>query len=152
MQHTTSQNYNDLKNAPLAEDIEEYKLSEKPQKAMQEMMDTIDELRGVYVKETEALTEANTQGFFAVQDEKLYAARKYQARVSEILKRRDEMKIVDPETRAKLERMQSEFSTLAGENLKALERMNRCMENLSSTLQNAVTEAARKKRTFAYKL
>ena len=127
-----------------------YALSPKPQKAMQEMMDTIDELRAVYVRETEALKSSDAKLFMSLQDEKLGAARKYQSRISQILARSDEMKTIDPELRTRLVDMQSDFSKLAEENMEALERMNRCMGALGNKLQKAAADVARKKRTFAY--
>ena len=42
-----------------------------------EMMDTIDELRGVYELETNALMNCDTKSFMALQDNKLSSARKY---------------------------------------------------------------------------
>ncbi len=129
---------------------EEFVLSPKPKKAMQEMMETIDQLRAVYIRETEALTNSDAKSFMALQDEKLASARKYQSGISQILQRKDEMKQVDPELRTRLEQMQGDFSELAKENMEALERMNRCMTQLGNTLQKAAAENARKSRTFAY--
>lgn len=137
------------KNKAYQDDMK-YKLSARPQKAMQEMMETIDTLRNVYERETNALKASDAKSFLAMQDEKLEIARRYQSGISQILKRKDEMKSVDPDMRAKLETMQKEFSELTHENMKALERMNRTMNSLGNTLQKAVAEATRKDRTFAY--
>ena len=129
---------------------EEFSLSSKPQKAMQEMMDTIDQLREVYERETDALLRSDAKEFMAMQEEKLDVARKYQSGIGQMLERKDEMKSVDPDMRTKLENMQQEFSGLAQENMQALERMRRCMDTLGTTLRKAATDAAKKDRTFAY--
>ena len=49
-------------------------LSPNPEKAIQEMMSTIDALRGVYIEETDALEKADTNAFLNLQDKKLKTA------------------------------------------------------------------------------
>ena len=51
------------------------KLSRNPNKAMQEMMFTIDRLRSSLIEETAALKDTDTQTFMSLQDKKLDVAR-----------------------------------------------------------------------------
>ena len=53
-------------------------LSGSPDKAMQEMMKIIDDLRAVYIEETEALESADTMRFLNIQDKKMAVTRNYQ--------------------------------------------------------------------------
>jgi hypothetical protein len=121
-----------------------------PNMAMQQMMDTIDTLRHVYVRETEALTSADTQTFLGLQEEKLTVARKYQRSIEEFLGRSEEMRSVNPLARKRLAQMQKDFSNLANQNLEALSRMQRTIERVGNTLRNAARDAAKKQRAFSY--
>jgi hypothetical protein len=125
-------------------------LSANPERAIQEMMSTIDALREVYIKETEALDAADTKGFFTLQDKKLSAARDYQSGIQQMLARKDEMRAVDPSLKIRLERKRADFAQLAEKNADALGRMNRCMERLGNTMRNAAREAAAKDRAMSY--
>ena len=125
-------------------------LSSDPGIAMQEMMDTIDTLRAVYVRETDALVVADTKAFLALQEEKLEAARAYQETVQEFLTRKEEMKNVNPLMKKQLEDMQSEFSSLAKKNMDALQSMQRSVERLGSTIRNAAKDSAQKERAVSY--
>ncbi len=125
-------------------------LSRDPNKAMQEMMDQIDHLRGIYLDETNALENADTNTFFSLQDKKLEAAKHYESGIQQIIGRSDEMKTASPHLKKKLKDMQVEFSDLAQQNMQALERMKRCTERLGQTLRHAAKETARKKRSFSY--
>jgi hypothetical protein len=124
--------------------------STDPNTAMLEMMHTIDTLRGVYVRETEALDKADTQSFLALQEQKLDAARHYQHGVEEFLKRSEEMRSVNPLAKKRLKDMQEEFSTLAIKNMDALSRMQRTIERLGNTLRSAARDAAKKQRALSY--
>lgn len=125
-------------------------LSPNPAKAMQEMMNTIDALRTIYVRETEALDGADTKTFLSMQDEKLEAARNYQTRIQQMLARKDEMRKADPTLRRRLQDMQNDFSQLAKRNAEALKRMDRCVERLGNTIRRAARDEARKQRSFSY--
>lgn len=125
-------------------------LSSSPGKAMQEMMDIIDVLRRVYVRETEALTAADTKTFLSIQEEKLAAARNYQTGIKQILARKDEMRQADPTLRQRLEEMQGEFTELAAKNAQALQRMNRGIERLGDVIRSAAKRAAQDERSFSY--
>ena len=133
---------NSSRNSPL--------LSKDPGKAMQEMMETIDKLRGIYVRETGALVAANTQAFLDIQQEKLNAARNYQRSIEEIINRKDEMKAVNPIIKKRLNDMQQQFSVLARENMEALARMRRCVGQLGETISNAARKTAKNQRAYSY--
>ncbi len=125
-------------------------LSHNSAKAMQEMMSTIDALRTIYVRETEALDGADTKTFLSMQDEKLEAARNYQSRIQQMLARKAEMRKADPTLRRRLQEMQSDFSQLAKKNAEALKRMDRCVERLGNTIRRAAKEEAKRQRSFSY--
>lgn len=118
--------------------------------AMQEMMETIDALRGVYARETEALAKADTQGFFALQDEKMETARRYQGSVERILAHKDEIAAADPQLKNRLAASYKEFSAASEKNMNALARMSRCIDRIGDTMRHAAKEEAAKKRAFSY--
>jgi hypothetical protein len=124
--------------------------SADPNIAMREMMQTIDTLRGIYVQETSALEQADTQAFLALQDDKLEAARKYQRGIEEMIDRSAEMSRVSPALKKRVDDMQKEFSALAQKNMDALARMSRCVDRLGNMLRNAAKEAATRERTVSY--
>ena len=125
-------------------------LSRDPVTAMQEMMSTIDSIRDVYTRETDALTSSNTKAFLEIQDEKLQAARRYQKSIEEMLTRTDEMKAMNPLTKKRLFEMQREFSDLTKKNLEALDRMQRTVASLGETISQVARDSAKKHRTFSY--
>ena len=126
------------------------KLSGNPKRAIQEMMDTINALRGVYERETEALKKSDVKTFMSLQDTKIETARAYQNGIGQIIARKKEMDNVDPAIRAKLEAMQQDFSKLASRNLKALERMQGTMNRFGGTLREAAKDAVKKDRGTNY--
>lgn len=128
----------------------EYALPSDPNRAMQEMMSTIDHLREIYIRENEALDTADTKSFFALQDDKYRAAEQYQSGIQQILTRKDEIRAVDPALKQRLERKQKEFSEIARKNAEALERMNRCMERLGDIIRGAAGKAAAQERGLRY--
>ncbi len=125
-------------------------LSRNPEKAIQEMMDTIDDLRGVYIEETSALQNADTNGFLNIQERKLIAAQKYQKSIEEIMTRKEEMRRIDIGLKQRLERMQEEFTQITRANMDALSRMQRTMESLSHTVRTAAKEAVNRDRSYSY--
>jgi hypothetical protein len=125
-------------------------LHRDPSKAMQQMMESIDRLRSVYEAETEALKRSDTQGFLALQDEKMSSAMSYEAGINEIIARKDEMKDVDPQMKRKLRQMQKDFAELSQQNMDALQRMQRTMERLGGKIRTAAKDAAKKNRVFSY--
>ena len=125
-------------------------MSLSPEAAMQEMMVTIDQIRDVYTRETEALDATNTHAFLEMQQEKLQAARKYQLGIEDIMRRRDEFKNISPLTKKRLADMQAEFAAITRKNMEALDRMQRCVHRMGETISAAAREAAAKHTTFSY--
>ena len=56
---------------------QKFMLSKDPGRAMQEMMDTINDLKTVYLEENEALMESDLRTFLKLQERKVNAAEKY---------------------------------------------------------------------------
>lgn len=125
-------------------------LSRNPEKAIQEMMETISNLQKVYIKETEALEKSDTDSFLNLQEEKLTAAHYYQDHISQIIQRRDEMRGLDPSLRRKLENMHTELSETGIKNMRAIERMKRGLDRLAGTLRDAAKKEAEKKQGLHY--
>jgi hypothetical protein len=125
-------------------------LSKNPNAAMQEMMSTIDSLRDVYTRETEALEAADARAFLEMQAEKMKFARQYQDGIGQILTRRDEMKTANPLLRRRLEDMQKNFSEISTRNINALKRMQRVAESLGNTIRHTARDAAVRQRAFSY--
>jgi len=125
-------------------------LSRDPGIAVQEVMHTIEILREIYVRETNALESSDTPTFLALQDRKLEVARLYQAQIETLLTRKNELQQVNPKIKAQLSEMQKEFSDLVSQNRSALQRMQRTITRLGETLRKAAKEAVSKERTYNY--
>lgn len=125
-------------------------LSADPDKAIGEMISTIERLQSVYERETLALENVDAQAFLAEQDEKFEIAKIYQNRVQEVMQRKTELRTANPALKDKLEQMQADFSELSFRNMKALKRMQRTMERLGNTMRRVAKEETRKQRTFSY--
>jgi ElaB/YqjD/DUF883 family membrane-anchored ribosome-binding protein len=125
-------------------------LSKDPNKAMQEMMSTIDNLRGALIEETNALKEADTKTFLTLQDKKLEVAREYLDNMAQMLARKEELQSADPTLKNKLEKMRAEFSETAHENHAALERMKNGMQRLGERIMEKAREAAKKEEELIY--
>lgn len=126
------------------------RLSKDPNAAMQEMMSTIDSLRGALIEETSALKEADTQSFLSLQDKKLDVARDYLDGMQQLLARKEELKNADPTLKKKLEDMRVEFSDTAHENHAALERMKNGMQRLGDRIMEKAREAAKREEELIY--
>jgi hypothetical protein len=126
------------------------RLARDPNKAMQEMMTTIDSLRHSLLAETAALKDADTKQFMALQDRKLDVARDYLDGMAQLLARKDELKNADPKLKEKLEAMRLEFAETAQENHAALQRMKHGMQRLGERIMEGAREAARKEEQFVY--
>jgi len=125
-------------------------LSAAPEKAMAEMMDTIDDLRSVYIAENLALENSDTKAFMGLQDKKFETARLYQQGIEQIMARKDEMRRVDPALKRKLERMQADFAQLAAINKDSIKRMQRTMDRLNNTIRSAAKDAVNKQQATSY--
>ncbi len=124
--------------------------SKDPNKAMQEMMETIDTLRDVYVQENAALDATDTHAFLQLQELKLETARDYQNGIENILARKEQMKNVNPLIKKRLVEMQKGFAELTAKNMESLKRMQRSTHRLGELLMDAAKDAAKSKRTHVY--
>ncbi len=134
----------------MSSEMEHVVFSKNPNAAIQEMMGTIDSLRNIYKRETDALEAADMKTFLEMQSEKLKAARAYQEGIEQILDRKDEMKTVNPLLKKRLEDMQRDFTDLSVKNMDALKRMGRVTDRLGNTIRVAAKNAAVKSRSFSY--
>ncbi len=125
-------------------------LARDPNKAIQEMMDLIDDLRRIYEAETLALESSNPRSFMDLQDQKLNAAHRYERGVAQILARKADMKEIDGSLKSRLEEMQKDFVQLSHKNMRALERMQRTTRRLGDTIRNAAKQAVKEQRTVNY--
>lgn len=126
------------------------RLSKDPNKAMQEMMSTIDSLRNALVEETSALKDADTQTFLSLQDKKLNVARDYLVGMEQLLARKDELQSADPTLKNRLEEMRIQFSDTAHENHAAIERMKNGMKRLGERIMEKARDAAKKEEELIY--
>lgn len=148
MQH--SEKNREIKNSTKIEEPPRLKLSSDPNKAMQEMMNTIDRLRYSLIEETKALKEADTKTFLTLQDNKLIIARNYLDGMSQMIARADELKSADTTLKDRLEKMRVEFADIAHENHAALERMKNGMKRLGERIMETAREAAKKEDQLIY--
>lgn len=125
-------------------------LSKNPDKAMQQMMDTIDQLRNQMIAETNALKDTNTQEFMRLQDDKITVSRQYMHAYEEMIERKEEMKKAKPSLKQKLEVMRAEFAQTTKENMTAIERMSRGMKSLENRIMDTARKEAQKDKQFAY--
>jgi DNA uptake protein ComE-like DNA-binding protein len=125
-------------------------LSSNPEQAMREAIQSIEVLQDVYKRETSALKQADMKEFAAIQNEKLEAAKYYQRSVEDIVRRKDEMKSINPAFKEKLKSMQNNFAVLAQRNMDALSRTQRNLQRVGETIQRAAKEAVRKNSTTPY--
>lgn len=119
-------------------------LSGDPNKAMQQMMDTIDTLRNIYVEENEALQASDTDTFLKIQDKKINAAKDYQSSAEQLMDRKDELQHIDTALKQQLMGKQEEFTGIMAENLKAIDRLRRGVKRLNDRIMNSAREAAQK--------
>jgi organic radical activating enzyme len=120
-------------------------LSRDPDKAMQQMMETIDSLREVYLEENAALEVADTQTFLRLQDRKIAAARKYQSGAEQLLSRGDDLQHINIALKQQLQSKQDEFSGIMSENLKYLDRLRKGVQRLNDRVMRSAREAAQHK-------
>lgn len=128
----------------------EKRLHRDPNRAMQEMMVTIDALRGTLIEETNALKEADTQAFLVIQEHKLEVAQEYISGMSQLLARKDELKNADAALKTKMEKMREEFSDTVFENHASLGRMKKGMKRLGERIMEKTREAAKKEEELIY--
>lgn len=127
-----------------------FKLPRDPNKAMQEVMFTIERLRSALLEETAALKDADTKTFLSLQDNKVDIARDYLEGMSQLIARKDELKTADENIKKKLEEMRNDFANIAHENHAALSRMKNGMKRLGDRIMEAARDTARKQKQFSY--
>ncbi len=128
----------------------QYVLSPDSNKAMQEMMGTIDRLRLSLTEETAALKDADTPTFMALQDQKIDVARDYLDGMTQMLARKDELKEADPTLKKRLEEMGKQFSETVHDNHAALGRMKNGMKRLGDRIMETARAAAKKEEQLVY--
>lgn len=132
------------------EDALEGLLPQDPNKALQQMMKTIEAFKHILMRETSALKAADTGGFLALQDEKLDVARAYQSGMSQLLSRKDEIRLAAPALKERLVEMQQDFQTQAQANRESIERMRKGMERLGHRIMGAARKSAQKETEIVY--
>lgn len=130
--------------------VQDTGMIQESDQAMNDIMQTIDLLRDVYIRETEALDKADADTFMALQGEKVQKAGDYQRGIQTILSRKEEMRKADPALKQKLHAMQADFAELGRKNMEALQRMKKSTERLGETIRSAARETARKSSIFSY--
>lgn len=113
-----------------------------PNKAMQQMMETIDDLRSLYLEENAALASADTKGFLRLQDRKINLAKTYQYEKEQLIERKDQLSHIDNALKKQLLDRQEEFAGIMAENLKSLDRMRRGVQRLNDRIMHSAREAA----------
>ncbi len=114
-----------------------------PNKAIQQVMNTIDHLRQLYDSETQAIQDSRMNDFLSMQDRKLELAQKYQDDAQYLIKKGKDIKEkVDPKLRTQLESMEKEFSEAAHKNMEALQRMSRVMKRMHDRIMMAAKKSA----------
>ncbi|MEM9469012.1 MAG: hypothetical protein AAF988_02510, partial [Pseudomonadota bacterium] len=126
------------------------KLPADPNKAMQQMMNTIDALREKVTAETAALKEADTKQFMTLQDDKIIIARDYLNGMKDLLGRGDDLKNADPLLLQRFTEMREQFGELVKDNLEALKRMGGGMKKLEERIINAARIESDKENKFSY--
>lgn len=118
-------------------------LSRDPDKAMQEMMETIDDLKNLYAKENEALRSGDVHKFMKMQEDKLLMAYQYQSDVKNLMERSDDIKEKGSKFLIEsLRKKHDEFEKMGNKNKENLERMDRIMGRIGERLINAAKRAA----------
>lgn len=120
-------------------------LSRDPNRAMQQMMESIDCLRKIYIEENTALAAADTKTFLGLQDKKIAAARHYQSGAAQLLERREDLKHIDIALKQQLQDKQEEFSGIMAENLKSLDRLRGGVQRLNDRVMRSARDAAQHK-------
>ncbi len=118
--------------------------------AIKDVMDIIKCLGKVYSEENEALKRSDTKKFMALQEKKLTAAHEYQSAMAQMIARKNELKTADPAMKDRLKKLHSNFSAISEENMRSIERMQRCTERLGNTIRTAAIKSAHNTRGYSY--
>ncbi len=135
---------------PAAPKVPETVLARDPGRAMQEMMDIIDNLHGIIDEETRALETSDTKTFLGLQEKKLIAAQAYHDGSVQVISRKDEFKQVRPVFKRQLADRQEAFHASMEKNMKKLRGMSRGLQRMSDLLMESAREQGQKMQTVSY--
>jgi hypothetical protein len=125
-------------------------LARDPKRAMQEMMDIIDNLHGIIDEETRALESADTKTFLGLQEKKLMAAQAYHDGTTQIISRKEEFADVRDTFRKKLGSREKAFHASTELNMKKLRSMSRGLKRMTNLLMENAREQGKKMQTLGY--
>jgi len=134
-----------IENTNNAIDTKTFILSSDPERAMQQMMETIDTLRDIYVEENEKLQSSDANGFLGLQDKKIEAVRHYHDGAQQLLQRKDDLAHIDQAVKDQLTEKQEEFTGIMSENLKAIDRLRNSVGRLNDRIMSTARNEAQKK-------
>lgn len=132
------------------EDNKKIKLSTDPNKAIEEMMITIDELRQTLIEETKILDDADSIRFMEFQDKKLKNARAYMNGMQQLISRKEEIRQADPTLKQRLEEKRAEFAEITHHNYAALQRMQHGIKRLGDRIIENARVAVRREKEIIY--
>jgi len=138
------------KQTPEQEQLKAKSLPRDTNVAIKDVMDIIKCLGKVYSEENEALKHADTKRFMALQEKKLAATHDYQSAMAQMIARKNELKTADPAMKDRLKKLHNNFSTISEENMRSIERMQRCTEKLGNTIRSAAIKSAHNTRGYSY--
>ncbi len=118
--------------------------------AIKSVIDIIKQLGEVYSEENKALKQADTKKFMALQEKKISATHEYQTIMAQMIARKNDLNKADPEMKDRLKKLHNNFSTISKENMRSIERMQRCTERLGNTIRSAAVRSAHNTRGYSY--
>lgn len=119
-------------------------------RAVESLMSRMSSLSTVYQAETEALQQADTRGFVAIQDQKMQEAMNYEMDMQALIQRKDGISTMDPSLKEKLKALQEEFSVLVNDNAMALSRMQNTTHRLNGLIMKANRKAVHNEMAVNY--
>jgi len=119
-------------------------------KLIKSFINTINDLKGIYELETQALERIDTNGFLSLQEQKWQKAQRYQIEIAHLLSQKEALKSADTGLKNTLQSLYAEFLEISSKNMTALKRMQLTTERLGTTLQRAAGELIKKQRAFSY--
>ncbi len=139
-----------MKNNPEQEQQKTKPLPRDTNAAIKDVMDVIKSLGKVYSEENEALKKSDTKKFMALQEKKIAATHEYQSVMAQMISRKNELKTADPAMKDRLKKLHENFSAISEENMRSIERMQRCTERLGNTIRSAAIKTAHHQRGYSY--
>ena len=118
--------------------------------ALKLLISGLQDLHKIYKEETNVLQNVDSKSFLDMQDKKFKTAIRYEAMIREIMTRKDDIKNANPALKKQLKDAQKKFSELTTDNLKAVERMQKCTRRLGDTLRKAAIHATQNQRASSY--